>query len=134
MFGFGKKVEEPIEEPQVTSDVPVAEAKAEGQKLEWGVEIGKVDWSSAREKISELNTGLSEGQKPWRLPTAEEILSAIDNGVPFKTFEQGFNYYWTSEDTDDSSFAFVVETDSRKKVGYGKAQPNNNVRPVRDTA
>ena len=55
MFGFGKKTEE----PQSTQDVPVAEAKAEGQKLEWGPDLGQMSWNDAQEKIAELNAKLA---------------------------------------------------------------------------
>jgi hypothetical protein len=66
------------EELKPMQDVPVAEVKAEGQKLEWGPELGRMSWYDAKNKIAELNAVLSEGDKSWRLPTKVELIAEFE--------------------------------------------------------
>ncbi len=80
------------EELKPTNDVPAAEAKAEGQKLEWGPEVGEMTANEAYRKAEDAKV---DG---WRLPTMLELKGALKDGVT------GFRKtnYW-SRDYDPES-------------------------------
>ncbi|MEI7513453.1 MAG: hypothetical protein WCJ74_02425 [bacterium] len=59
--------------------------------LVWGEDFGKMSWKEAWNKLEELNKDVKEGEKPWRFPTANELLDAKKKGVSgFK--EAGHSY------------------------------------------
>jgi hypothetical protein len=133
MFGFGKKVEGPEVTPEVTSDVSAAEAKGEGQKLEWGPELDSMNWSETQTRISELNASLTEEEGLWRLPTADELQA--ESRKRNSTAQRGFmgGDYWCSSDA--SSYGPNRHSNVRMYDGeYGVSDENNNnlVRLVRD--
>lgn len=55
-----------------------------GISFEWGPELGKMKWDEAQKKIESFNKTLKEGEKPWRLPTKEELLEVIKPFTEFK--------------------------------------------------
>ena len=67
----------------------------EKPKIEWGPELGRMSWDRAQIEITELNSGLKDGEKPWRLPTKDELLAEFNktNSMP-----EGFGggYYLSS--------------------------------------
>lgn len=65
------------EEFKPTQDVPEAEAKAEGQKLEWGPFLGEMCLFSALDKIVKLNKDLTKG-KQWKMPTRDELVAEFN--------------------------------------------------------
>ena len=85
-----------VEEIKPTKDVPEAEVKAEGQKLEWGPELGGMSWDDAWKKVVELNNGLLEREKKWRVPFSSELVAEFrkNNSTPV-----GFSpvNYWAAE-------------------------------------
>lgn len=132
MFGFGKK----IGEPEVTTDVPAAEAKSEGQKLEWGPELGRMSWDDAQVKITELNASLTGGEKQWRLPTVNELVGEFKktNSTP-AGFEIYNGYYWSNnkdlgEDSGNRYSVFMCNG----TFDYATKDGLNLVRLVRDAA
>jgi len=66
----------------------------ESSKLEWGPELGQMSWNTAQSKIEKLNKDLKKGEKPWRLPTKDELVAEFNKagGTP-----AGFqrDYYWS---------------------------------------
>ena len=107
MFGFGKKAEE----PGVAQDVPVAEAKAEGQNLKWGVMVGQMLPVELEKYIKLQNDGLEGGAKLWRLPTKDEFITEYMKTETTVT-DDFMNSYWLDQ----------IDFDS----------PSKNVRLVRD--
>jgi len=98
-------------QPKPTTDVPVAEAKAEGQKLEWGPDLGEMSWNDTQERIKQLNTNLAEGEKLWRLPTHEELLKACEGPHDMRDFRSSFG--------TEKSFLAVTGFSVRKSY-FGK--------------
>ncbi|MFA5934610.1 MAG: DUF1566 domain-containing protein [Candidatus Paceibacterota bacterium] len=100
--------------PQNQTDVPVAETKAEEQKLEWGPELGRMSWYDAENKIAELNAGLLEGEKPWRLPTKDELVAEFNKAGKTPIDFQD-DYYWSGTaltyDLEDSDHFHIVSMD-----------------------
>jgi len=115
-------------------DKPVAETKAEGQKLEWGPELGLGSWDEAQAKIEELNSELAEGEKPWRLPAIEELQAEFKktNSTP-----SGFRryYYWSGTTHPFVSIgAGHVDMENGNAYYNPKENPSGFVRLVRDAA
>ena len=119
--------------PQV-NDVAAAEAKAEGQKLEWGPELGKMSWNDAQVKIAELNAGLAEGEKPWRLPTKDELVAEFNKTRSTPAGLQRESYWSGTTYPDGLGYAYGVSMGSGD-VNYGyKEDRGSLVRLVRDAA
>lgn len=115
------------DQPQVNSDVAAAEAKAEGQKLEWGPEIGIFDFREATDEIKKLNDSLSETENKWRLPTSEELLAEFENMNT--SFEPD---YYLSGSRGIGNGLFIVTVDMRKGLKIIKPYGRDHVRLVRD--
>ena len=123
--------------PQNQIDIPVAEVKAEELKLEWGPELGKMFWSGVQEKLAELNKNLEKGEKPWRLPTVDELVAEFKKtGKTPDGFQS--NYYWSStahENYSDSPYGsgnpYSVGMEFGQKDYEGRAYPKSYVRYVR---
>ncbi len=118
------------EQPQANNDVAAAEAKAEGQKFEWGPDLGMMSWNDAQLKIAELNASLAEGEKSWRLPTESELKEVFKKGGPtVDGFQKTF--YWSNSDDGPWAWAFLWDgglgTSDEKSEIFG-------VRLVRDAA
>ena len=70
----------------IAQDIPEAEAKAEGQKLEWGPslepKIGPIPElitvEDAEKLLSEVNSSIDDNLNKWRLPTPDEITLGIN--------------------------------------------------------
>ncbi len=124
------------EEIKPTQDVSEAEAKAEGQKLEWGPDLDEMNWNDAQEKIKELNSKLSEGEKPWRLPTKDELVAEFKKTGSIPAGFQGY-WYWsinTSLVTQDDAYVVHMglgEVDSSIKAN---SFIQTHCRLVRDAA
>jgi len=95
--------------PQTPTDVPTPNAEnIESSKLEWGPELGQMSWNDAQEKITELNAKLAEGEKPWRLPTKDELETKFKKGGPSITgFQKDF--YWSNSDDGRWAWAFLSD-------------------------
>jgi len=124
--------------PQNQKDVSVAEVKAEGQELEWGPELqGSISYGTAQEEITELNTGLSEGEKPWRLPTKDELLAKselmLKSGSRFSSL--GGDEYWSSTvDPIEPDYVYFVNMYTGHVNSNSKAYPGYRACVVRDVA
>jgi len=122
--------------PQNQTDIPVAEAKAEGQKLEWGTDLGRMSLSMARDEIYEINMGLKSGEKKWRLPTKDELVTEFNK---IRSTPPGFQsgYYWSSTtDPNDPGYKYY-DVDMGDGFGEGSNYESieaNRVRLVRDVA
>lgn len=117
MFGFWKKNEE----------VPVAEAKAEGQNLEWGQDFAPMTFIDVEEKLKELNDNLLEGERVWRLPTKDELVSLRDAKAP--------NVFYWSGDHGDSGGTYICVNLHSGETNHGDTIfSEHNVRFVRDSA
>jgi hypothetical protein len=82
-----------------TSDKPAAEAKAEGHKLEWKTNFYdkfEMTWYGVEEKIADLNEDLKEGERPWRLPTKDELIAKFNETG---SCPEGFylKFYWSGD-------------------------------------
>ncbi len=102
--------------PQNQTDVPVAEAKAEELKLEWGLELGRMSWIDAQKEITKLNKKLEKGEKLWRLPTKDELLAEFErtDSVDFK-----HSHYWSS--SDDSLYGYSNDNAWNIRMSDGDA-------------
>jgi len=96
---INKNFMEKISQNQI--DVPMSGVEnVEALKLEWGPELGKMNWNDAQVKIKELNSKLAEGEKPWRLPTRKELIAALEKIDSTSTgFTKGM-FYWPSAEVD----------------------------------
>ena len=107
----------------------------EKPKLEWGPDLGQMSWNEAQVKIAELNANLAEGEKPWRLPTVEELETEFKktNSTPF-----GFrpDAYWSGDSVPDhDDYAEYVEMKGINFVDINhKTATRVSVRLVRDAA
>ncbi|MEI6058461.1 MAG: hypothetical protein WCP89_01695 [archaeon] len=71
------------------------------EKLEISSDFGEVEIDDIEDKVSEINSNLSEGEKPWRVPEQfdffhiQEKINEILNGesIPFEQREQEVNNY-----------------------------------------
>jgi hypothetical protein len=79
----------------------------ESSKLEWGPDLGEMSWDDAQTKIAELNKGLAEGEKPWRLPTKDELVARFEKTNSTPTDEK---YYWSSTTQPDNKDNYMVST------------------------
>jgi len=136
------------EEIKAGNDVPAAEIKAEGAKLEWGQDLGQMSWNQAQEKSKELNSKLSKEEKKWRLPNLDELAAKLnETGSTPDGFQP--HSYWTSEEDDDipeydiypirrgACARTIVMKERLDMFGGGTAEDKDShcgVRLVRDTA
>ena len=102
-------------------------------KLEWGPDLGSVFLSKAQTEIQKLNASLDEGEKPWRLPTKDELVAEykkIDN-TPI-----GFqrNYYWSGTTPPHDIDAVYIVDMNNCCVDAGNKVVHNYARLVRDAA
>ena len=77
---------------------------AESPVLEYGIELGEngcMTWSKALEEVAKLNEKLNKGEKPWRLPTAQELIDARKSNIP-GFHESETSNYWSSEEFDNN--------------------------------
>jgi hypothetical protein len=77
-------------------------------KLEWGPQLREMSWGYAQDKIMQLNSKLAEGEKQWRLPTADELKAKFKKtgSTPAGFYS---DYYWSSTTSPvDSSIAYYV--------------------------
>ncbi|MEI6191447.1 MAG: DUF1566 domain-containing protein [bacterium] len=123
------------EELKPTQDVPVAEAKAEGQKLEWGPDLGRMSWNEVQVKITDLNSKLAEGEKNWRLPTRDELCNMFDMFDKTGSTPAGFSprgVYWSDTvDPVSPDFAYSVRPAGGYVYNDGTVTPSFLVRCVR---
>jgi hypothetical protein len=89
-------------------DVPIPDAESiESSKIEWGPELGEMSWNVAQEKIAELNSKLVEGEKPWRLPTKNELIDGVKKNTGSSQQNFPSATYWSSTADSDSPKAFA---------------------------
>ena len=102
----------------------------ESSKLEWGPDLGQLSWNTAQVKIEKLNKDLKKGEKPWRLPTKDELVAEFNKaGKTPAGFER--RYYWSGTTRpQDSDYAYYVSMGSGL-VYFLKDLPNILVRCVR---
>ena len=132
-------------EDMMTEDQRVRSAKREMRieenqtNLEWGIELGQMSWDEAQAKITELNAKLEKGEKPWRLPSMEEL-----GGIAEQLEEHevsGFNShtpYWSSTKYEPSSkvdqydyYGVSTKKKGGSAFGYYKHNTDPSVRLVR---
>ena len=95
------------------SGINVAAENAEQIKLELKVEAKDMTWDEAMEELIKLNEGLTEGEKPWRLPTTKE-LGAMD--LPsISSFTDGC--FWSSEKTELNQAKEIMVRNGVLKIG-----------------
>ena len=80
----------------------------EASKLEWGPELDLMSWVTAVIKIDELNKDLSKEEKPWRLPTSDELQAEVGKTDSIPTGFQGDFYL---SDTTKGDSVCVVNMD-----------------------
>ena len=113
-------------------DQPIADENIESSKLEWGPELGQMSWDNAQTKIAELNSGLAEGEKPWRLPTADEF--KVEHGKNDSiVFQKG--HYLTSIQHPKYNYGVMVfypySGDNGDIANGYKEDPEHYIRCVR---
>ncbi len=90
------------EEIKTTTDVPAAEANVGEPKVEWKKEFGRVHLNSIQDIITELNSSLMEGEKPWRLPKFDEIVYwMVNSGSRFLPYDKYPTKYVGNRDEDN---------------------------------
>jgi hypothetical protein len=107
--------------------------KNEIQKLEWGADFGYMTWYSGRVKADELNKSLPEGEKKWRLPTADELQAEFKKTG---STPAGFQVeaYWSNDQATDKGYNgayFVNMYNGQKEDGF-EGEVYGRVRLVRD--
>jgi hypothetical protein len=117
-------------------DVPVAEAKAEGRKLEWGKAFDSKTSYVMHGWIEDVNREskiLEPGKKPWKLPTVDELVSEFK-----KTGSRpdGFNggIYWSSDGNYNEVFGVDMDDGSTGWVMSRGNDSQGQWRLVRDAA
>ena len=116
---MAEKFKEIPEIPKVNNIPEPGIENIESSKLEWGPELGPMSWYDAQKKIIKLNKSLPEGEKPWRLPTENELVAEFN-----KTGEtpNGFkkDCYWSVLPHLDGS-----NDGTNVNMGYGHASDYN---------
>lgn len=112
-------------------DQPKADENIEESKLELGPNLSPMSWNDAQEKISKLNKNITKGEKPWRLPSKDELVAEfkITNSTP-----DGFisDFYWSgTTHPDNSDIAYVVTMGFGEVVTFAKDVPDIRARCVR---
>ncbi len=116
-------------------DVPAAQSKAEGQKLEWGPELDPMSWNDAQERITELNAGLAEGEKPWRLPTFNDFFTEYIKAGEKIPVNFHHSHYWTGDTYwNNSEIAYCFNMYNAFQHTEDKGKGSYCVRLVRDAA
>jgi hypothetical protein len=134
------KFEEVPQIPQA-NDIPTSDVESiESSKLEWGPTIGSMDWRDTQIYIEELNRNLAEGEKPWRLPTKDELVEESKNFISVGLYS---NYYWSGTVTPrHEHMLYTVDMRNGKVSGTLmvtqtpdlNGDESNMVRLVRDVA
>lgn len=124
---------------KVPQDVPQKDSEnIESSKLEWGPELGAMSWNKAKTEIDNLNKKLGEDEKPWRLPTKDELLVKCNKtGSPPPGFQSDF--YWSSTISHGSdklsyghdNLVYIVSMNYGHVNLYHKDNPSYHVRCVR---
>lgn len=90
--------------PQVSTDIPIPDVEnIESPKLEWGhSSFNELTWNETVAQLEESNKALKDGEKKWRLPTKEELVTEFhkmksEYEKDHKNGMGGFrmNNYWT---------------------------------------
>jgi DNA-binding beta-propeller fold protein YncE len=107
----------------------------EASKLEWGPEPVQMDYAEAQVKVLELNAGLNEGEKLWRLPTTDELVAVFNNKTLISDGFKG-GYYWSSIENKikEANSVYVVDTNSGSVVDGDMFNKIVYLRLVRDAA
>lgn len=103
-------------------------------KLEWGPEFGGMSWDEVKTKITELNTNLTEGEKAWRLPTSNELLSKFKKIGPTKVSGALGNFHWSSDVGSEDGFVVDVDMYSGEVTECDRDYSENCTLLVRDVA
>ena len=109
---------------QLPMDIPTPGAESvEASELEWGPELpltyDKAYWKDTIHTIDILNKNLKLGEKPWRLPSRDELITEFN-----KTAKTPSNFngdYW-SETTDpgDAEHTSIVNMNSGISLAVSK--------------
>ena len=119
-----------------TGEEPTKVIEIGGKKFEMGPNLGELTWNDMNEKVTELNQTLKEGEKPWRILTANECGEVVKlikfiwsmEGIPdsdkrisiSKTLQSlGFDRsaeYWTG--TEDNGKAWSWKTGSELEINF----------------
>ncbi len=105
----------------------------EVSKLEWGPEFDLVDWNKAQEKIVEFNAGLAEGEKPWRLPTKDELLAEFHKTDSTPNGFKSSGYYSSTEYPTQHDAVYSVHMYDGSLMSTSKTSVLH-IRLVRDAA
>jgi len=96
--------------------------------------INFLTWFETEKRIEELNRALNEGERPWRLPTAEELRSAMKTNPGIfadgngSLFENNSGSYWAQ---DYQTVRRLAGPGSAISVGPAGSEERNRVKLVR---
>lgn len=103
----------------------------ESSKLEWGPELGQMSWNNAQTKIDNLNKKLGKGEKPWRLPTKDELVAEFSKTDSTPAGFQSGCYWSGTTHPGYSDGAYIVLMYNGNVDDGNKGFPNVRVRCVR---
>jgi len=92
----------------------------ETSSLEWGLDLGLMSWNDAQVKIVELNKGLAEEGKPWRLPTIDELLTEFNKTGSTSNDFLG-DFYWASAKNPIDKEPYTIDLSARGRTPNGSA-------------
>jgi hypothetical protein len=109
-----------------------ARESTEGQKLEWGPELDREvmgwNWNRAVYQIEELNASLTKGEKPWRLPTKDELVAEFNKtGSTPDGFNKRYCYWSGTTSPINPDGAFKVDMSDGSVKGGNKAAPDSDI-------
>ena len=105
---MAEKFKEIPEIPKVNNIPEPGIENIESSKLEWGPELGPMSWYDAQKKIIKLNKSLPEGEKPWRLPTKDELRAEFKKNGSTPTGFQEQSYWSSTTHPNGPDFAYEV--------------------------
>ncbi len=94
----------------------------ETMKLEWGETLGYMGWGTAPIIIRELNRKLKDTEKPWRLPTAHELIGEYNKT---SSTPSGFKKEWYWSSTSNSEYCYAINMSDGQMWGFYLSHKSN---------
>lgn len=98
------------------------EENIEASGLEWGPSSeARVGYAHAEELINKTNASLAGDEKPWRLPSAEDLIKEFQK---IDSTPDGFkgDAYWTSFSFPDHVYCIHMATSALKEISKNNGQ------------
>ena len=127
----------PLAADETNHRSPTTTRGESGQTLTWTQGTGGGTWQEATLQAANHVEG---GFTDWRLPTVDELQTAVTDSDPatFGQYDPNVNFasFWTSKSQGNWSYVINVVTDANgypipSQSGAGKKEPKNGLHPAK---